>query len=271
MTEIYVYHSYSPATKWQSFKIKLRLLKLQALILCARVLLRARTQKKARLSRTRRQYVQSVDLSPSLFFVKMARAFALFSLVILFVSFAPSLWYVAKAALYGDKTPQLLAQTVDTSKSFDSQKVKRQVYQPKIVPSLSNEGRLVIPTIGVDTQIHEATYENYEEALKRGVWRVSDFGTPYDRERPTILAAHRYGYLKWSNLFRRQNSFYNLPKLAPGDIVEVSWRQRKYVFEVYAEEKADMISNYSADLILYTCESLNSPVRIIKYARILEI
>jgi len=215
--------------------------------------------------------IQRADLSFSSFFAKMARAFALFSLIILLVSFAPSLYYVATYTLYGDKTPQLLAQTAESSKDLDQKKVKGKIYQPKFDPALLVEGRLVVPAIGVDTQIQEATYDNYEEALKRGVWRVSDFGTPFARERPIILAAHRYGYLRWSNLFRRKNSFYNLPKLAPGDVVEISWRQRKYLFEVYAEEKGDKITNYAADLILYTCESLNSPVRIIKYARLLEI
>jgi len=37
------------------------------------------------------------------------------------------------------------------------------------------------------------------------------------------------------------------------------------------EEKGEEITDYSADLILYTCEDLSSPIKIIKYARLLEI
>jgi sortase (surface protein transpeptidase) len=130
---------------------------------------------------------------------------------------------------------------------------------------------LIIPTLGIETKIGEATYENFEDALKDGVWRAPDFSTPYERENPTILAAHRYGYLAWSNLFRSKSSFYNLPKLEEGEIVKVIWRQREYTFEVYATEEGEKITDYSADLILYTCETLNSPERIFKYARLIEI
>ncbi|KKS80793.1 MAG: hypothetical protein UV56_C0008G0001, partial [Candidatus Woesebacteria bacterium GW2011_GWC1_43_10b] len=65
--------------------------------------------------------------------------------------------------------------------------------------------------------------------------------------------------------------FYSLPKLKTGDTVEIIWRQRKYLYEVYKEEEGEEITDYSADLILYTCESLSSPVRIFRYARLLEI
>ncbi len=144
-------------------------------------------------------------------------------------------------------------------------------YQPRLDSSLPSESRLKIPSIGVNTAIVEATYDNYNEALKKGPWRVSDFGTPADRERPTILAAHRFGYLAWSNLFRRKSSFYNLPNLKVGDTVEIDWGQRKYVYEVYKEDKGSNITDYSADLILYTCETLTSEVRIFKYGRLLQI
>ena len=144
-------------------------------------------------------------------------------------------------------------------------------YMPRFDATLPQESHLKIPSIGVDTKLEEATYDNYEEALKKGVWRVSDFGTPTNSDRPTILAAHRFGYLVWNNTFRRKNSFYNLPKLDVGDTVEITWRQRKYIYEVYAEGKGEAITDYSADLILYTCETLNGPIRIFRYARLLEV
>lgn len=145
------------------------------------------------------------------------------------------------------------------------------IYQPRLDPSLPLENKIVIPSVGIDTKINEAPADNYEEALKVGVWRVPDFGTPYERNLPVILAAHRYGYLKWSVPYRLKNSFYSLPKVKVGDTIQIIWRQRKYIYEVYAEGKGEEISDYSADLILYTCESLTSPVRIFKYARLLQV
>ena len=66
---------------------------------------------------------------------------------------------------------------------------------------------------------------------------MPDFGTPLDRTKPVILAAHRFGYLAWTNLYRRKNSFYNLPKLKEGDLVEITYKQRKYTYEIYAESR----------------------------------
>ena len=85
------------------------------------------------------------------------------------------------------------------------------------------------------------------------------------------MAAHRFGYLKWSDSYRRQNSFYNLPKLKKGDVVRIIWKQRKYVYEIYGLEEGEEILDYSADLILYTCKFLDSSVRIFRYGRLLEV
>lgn len=143
-------------------------------------------------------------------------------------------------------------------------------YAPPVDPRLPKTNHLIIPAIGVDTDIEEATIDNYESALKKGVWRVSDFGAPGDPGIPVILAAHRYGYLAWTNLYRRQNSFYNLPKLNVGDGVEIDYQQRKYTYEVYGESEGPEITDYSADLILYTCESLTGETRIFRYARLIK-
>jgi sortase (surface protein transpeptidase) len=130
---------------------------------------------------------------------------------------------------------------------------------------------VVIPKLGVRTQINEATTEDHEDALRKGVWRVPEFADPTQGAKfPTILVAHKYGYLTWSNKFRRENSFYNLDKLAVGDTFDVIWDQRRFTYEVYAGDKGKEISDYSADMILYTCEHLNSPIRIFRYARRVE-
>src|SRR3989338_1845061 len=129
---------------------------------------------------------------------------------------------------------------------------------PDLDLSLPKENGLIIEKIGVRGEIHEG--ENWAEILKTGIWRVPDFGTPEDDapselvERgadsqigPTIiLAAHRFGYVTWTNSFRTLNSFYSLPKLKVGDRVEIIWNQRKYVYEIYKEETGTAITDYTA-------------------------
>lgn len=176
-----------------------------------------------------------------------------------------------RTATSGKIISNLLFNTASKADQTVTHTVQKDVYQPKFDPKLPLESKLKINSIGVDTSLTEATLPNYEEALEKGVWRVSDFGSPADRTKPTILVAHRYGYLAWTNIFRKKNSFYNLPKLEVGDTVEITWKQRNYVYEVYAESKGEEIADYQANLILYTCENLNSPIRIFKYARLLEI
>jgi len=201
------------------------------------------------------------------FLSKGAKVLAVSGVLVLGITFGPNL--IDKINDSAGRVSSLLAQT---AKAAPEGKVNTfSIYQPKYEATLPKENTLEIASIGVNAQLNEATVENYEEALEDGIWRVSDFGTPAARENPTILAAHRYGYLAWTNLFRRERSFYNLPNLKEGELVEIVWRQRKYVYEVYATSEGEEIEDYSADLILYTCKDLNSPVRIFKYARLLEI
>jgi len=201
------------------------------------------------------------------FSTKLAKTFFVASIILLLTLFGPSIWYSLNgsgdladiiARKFENKTPSVLAPVKET-------------YQPRFDASLPRGSYIKITSIGVDSPIYEGTYESYEETLKKGIWRTPDFNTPLNRESPTILAAHRFGYLAWTNKFRKENSFFNLPKLKDGDTIEIVWRQRKYVYEVYDFSKGEEIKDYSADLILYTCENLNSSVRIFKYARLLEI
>ncbi len=203
--------------------------------------------------------------------LKFTKLFFVLGLIFLFLSFAPSIWYSLSSRV--DDFSSALLKTVSGKSGTENKPdaVETVQWQPLFDPKYSRETTLKIPEIGVDTVINESTMENYEDALKKGVWRIPDFGTPVDREKPVILAAHRFGYLKWSNLYRRKNSFYNLPKLKNGDLIEIVYKQRKYVYEVYAEDRGEEITDYSANLILYTCETLNSKVRIFKYARLLQI
>ena len=140
---------------------------------------------------------------------------------------------------------------------------------PEQDPTLPEETIVRIPKIGVETQILEASHEDYESALVQGVWRVPDFGIPTKEGLPMILVAHRFGYLNWTQQFREKNSFFNLPQLAAGDRVEVIWDQRKFVYEIYQGEDGTQITHYTADLILYTCRFLDSDIRIFRYARLI--
>ncbi|MBI2326273.1 sortase [Candidatus Collierbacteria bacterium] len=166
-------------------------------------------------------------------------------------------------------TSDALASTIgnltNLSNLPNSTNPKQEQILPPFDPSLPEDNGIIIDKIGVRGQIHEG--DDWDAILKTGVWRVPDFGIPEDSRQPMILAAHRWGYVTWTNSFRTLNSFYNLPKLAVGDQIEVIWNQRKYIYEIYASETGDKISDYSANLILYTCELWNSPVRIFKYAK----
>lgn len=217
-----------------------------------------------------RRQIKKIEKKQKLI-LKFTKLFLSLGFIFLFLSFAPSIWYSMSSKV--DDFSVALLETV-TGKEEKIEKpvaVNIPEWQPPFNSLLSRETVLKIPEIGVDTVVNESTYQNYEDALKKGVWRVPDFGTPVDRSRPMILAAHRFGYLEWTNTYRRKNSFFNLPKLEVGDLVEITYKQRKYTYEIYAEDRGEEISDYSANLILYTCETLNSKVRIFKYAKLLQI
>lgn len=173
------------------------------------------------------------------------------------------------------KTTELLGKALtETSQQFDNKLTNQQTNEEtqSIVEitkdtSLPEGHYLSIPKIGVDTVIWEGEGDNYEKALRKGVWRVSDFAEPENPGgKPIILAAHRFGYVDWNQDYRIKNSFYNLPKLINGDMVEVVWNQRRYTYQIQRVEEGTEIADYSSDLILYTCKFLVSPVRIFVYA-----
>ncbi|KKT36226.1 MAG: hypothetical protein UX12_C0014G0005 [Candidatus Collierbacteria bacterium GW2011_GWC1_45_47] len=135
---------------------------------------------------------------------------------------------------------------------------------PDFDPSLPEKDGLIIEKIGVRGEIHEGA--DWNTILKQGIWRVPNFGTPDRPGQPVILAAHRWGYLEWSAAFRKLNSFYSLPQLVSGDKIKFVWEQREYEYTVYSTETGTAITDYKANLILYTCQLWNSPVRYFVYA-----
>jgi len=135
---------------------------------------------------------------------------------------------------------------------------------PDFDPSLPEKNGLIIEKIGVRGEIHEG--DDWKNILKQGIWRVPNFGTPNRTGQPVILAAHRWGYLEWSAAFRKLNSFYSLPQLTTGDKIKITWEQREYEYTIYSTETGTAITDYKANLILYTCQLWNSPVRYFVYA-----
>ena len=131
------------------------------------------------------------------------------------------------------------------------------------LPSLQNseppaENRLVIPKIGVDTQIVEG---KTEATLYKGVWRVPSGSTP-DVGSNTVLTGHRFQYRPPNN-----TTFYLLDKLTVGDEVIVFWNQVKYQYKV-TETKVVANNDFSIQsaasdprLTLYTCTPLFSTTK----------
>ncbi len=192
-------------------------------------------------------------------------------LILLTVLLAPTAYY---SLFPGDPVP-IKADTAGSvlggNYSNGSARVVSKISAPVYDAHLPAGNWLIIPKIGVNTQILESPLP--DESLNKGVWRVPDFGTPTDLSKPMILAAHRYGWKAWwenGNQYWKYHSFYLLPDLKPGDIVEVISDHRKYTYEIYAGEQAQDISDYNADLILYTCKFLDSPLRYFRYARLVD-
>ena len=141
-------------------------------------------------------------------------------------------------------------------------------HQPEFNPTLPLGNWLVIPRIGVRSEM--LATPTADEALAEGIWWVPDFGKPGD-DLPIILVAHRYGYKWWWKTdYWKYNSFYLLPELEVGDSIEVIVDQRKWVYQIYRAEEGEQIGDYDADLILYTCKFLNSPIKHFRYARLVD-
>lgn len=135
---------------------------------------------------------------------------------------------------------------------------------PPFNPDLSKNNRVKIPSIGVDSNIIEGA--DSKKALYKGIWRDPGAGDPERFDIPMVLAAHRYGYIEWSEAFKKSSSFRYLDGVKVGDTVEIIWNQRLYKYKILKIIEADQIYASDADLVLYTCKHLNSPIRIVVYA-----
>lgn len=168
------------------------------------------------------------------------------------------------------RTSSQLAQIISETETRPGSSVQAggvtELQIPPADPNLPDGHYLRIPSIGVDSVIWEAPTADYEKALRRGVWRMPESAEPQSGQ-PVILAAHRFGYLDWTNQYRKQNSFFNLPKLVPGDEVEIIWDKRPYRYRITHISEGEEIDSYDSELILFTCKFLKSPIKYFVYAK----
>jgi sortase (surface protein transpeptidase) len=188
-----------------------------------------------------------------------------FAFSVLAITFYPQIWYsVDKGATDTEFTT--IEKQITLLEEVEREEIIKEEPESNLPPidtSLPIENYLRIGSIGIDSEISQ---ENSSEiGLEEGIWLVPNFGTPEYNDLPIIIAAHRFGYVYWSTEFREKSTFYNLPKLRVGDRVQIIWGQRSYEYEVYKTEDNTQITDYEADLILYTCRMYNSPTRVFRY------
>lgn len=200
----------------------------------------------------------------ALFFAGMAIASWISFLILSGFPVLQYAYYTLRPATSG-KLATLISQLKTKPSESVAIDAKIQNNLPEVDVSKPGGQYLMIPSLGVDAVIWEEETVNFEKALRRGVWRVPEMPIPTEGS-PVILAAHRFGYLEWTNEFRRKNSFFNLPKLKPGDEIEILWDQRPFKYKVERVVEEEEIDDYNVDLILYTCKFLVSPLRIFVYA-----
>jgi len=175
----------------------------------------------------------------------------------------PTIWYRINPNALEDEVNSLSIQPFEKVDADVTLATKEFTLETPPDPSLPAGHLLSIPKAGINTQIYEALTER--EGLSKGVWRLSQYGTPESNDKPVILAAHRWGDISLSNEYRSQNLFLNLPSAQVGDVITITWDQRVYNYKVVFKEETTYVSRLT-NLILITCQFINSPQRIIVYA-----
>lgn len=146
--------------------------------------------------------------------------------------------------LYLQKTPAIEPLTKNQQKVFLS-----------TVPVVSKTNRLIIPKIGVDSEI----YSGNASVLNKGSWhRFPDRGDP-DSGGNFILAAHRY-VAQWTpQRTVKQSVLYNINEMNLGDSILIDWKGKRTVYIVKEKKIVNPndpkleLSTSSAQLTLYTC------------------
>lgn len=126
----------------------------------------------------------------------------------------------------------------------------------KIKKQIPDENYLIIPKIGVRMPIVEG--ENEDEALDSGAWHLPGTSTPVLMGN-MVLAAHRFKYKP-----PHERTFYLLDKIKEGDLLQVFWEGRGYLYKVASSEivepdKTEVLEETpEPTLTLITCHPLFS-------------
>ena len=203
---------------------------------------------------------------------KISKLYNIAGVIVLFLGFIliliptfPYIWYIINPKATESEISTLVAEVIPEKDIPEIPVIPDDDPLPPLNLDLPKENFVVIDKIKVYSPIK--TGEDYIDALRRGSWIVPEFGDPINSDKPIILASHRFGYSSWTKDMRQQISFYNLPSITKRDIIDIIWDQRVFSYEIYNAEESTYISDYNADLILYTCKFYNSPIRIFRYAR----
>lgn len=174
---------------------------------------------------------------------------ALASLAILLMPYLPRIWFlITKPKI----DPTTYSQAAQSTKKGEAAKPEPQ----------KPGNRLVLPQIGVDTQVIEGS--NLKVIGKnQGVWRETRTIDP-STEGNLVIAGHRFLYTATNGGW-----FYNLPELKPGNKIYIRWNDKVYEYEVYSTRtvlptQVD-IRNYDPKvpkkLTMYTCYPLGSTAK----------
>ncbi len=177
----------------------------------------------------------------------------------------PDIWYRVNPNALQDEVNTLAVQPFQDSNANVTIASDTKVFTTETAPdpSLPQGHYILITSAGIDTQIFDAPDEN--TGLSLGVWHMPGYGTPEANDKPILLAAHRWGDISLSSAYRNKNLFFNLPKVKTGDMIRITWDQRIYRYQVVSVEQTTYVSHLT-DLVLMTCQFINSPERIIVYA-----
>lgn len=119
--------------------------------------------------------------------------------------------------------------------------------------------RLILPDIGVDTQIIEGKSLNVI-GKNQGVWRETNKVNP-SVPGNMVIAGHRFLYTATNGGW-----FYNLPELKVGEKIYVKWDDKIYEYEIYNTRSVlptqtdvrDNDPSVPKKLTMYTCYPLGS-------------
>lgn len=114
--------------------------------------------------------------------------------------------------------------------------------------------RITIPALKVDSPVYGGTSIDF---LEKGTWLRPNGSTP-DKGGNTVIVGHRYTSQDWFG----KNTFYDLPDVEVGDLIEVVWEGKEYVYKIFLTDtvKPDAVEIEAPSseniLTIYTCTPL---------------